>query len=75
VGRSTDALGAFERALELEPRYAAAWVRKGALLNSLGQRQDGLEAVERALELARQKGNVLLERRAAERLAALGHTI
>jgi len=53
VGRQADALGAFDRALELNPRYIEAHLNRAVLLNDLGRTEEAREAFERAERLGR----------------------
>lgn len=49
--RAGDALAAYERALELNPRAGHAWLGKGLALVELGRWHASLEALERAVAL------------------------
>jgi tetratricopeptide (TPR) repeat protein len=51
-GRFAEALAAYERALELDPKFAFAWTGKGTMLYFLGRDEEALAAFERALALA-----------------------
>jgi hypothetical protein len=52
LGRGTESLAAFERALTLRPGYAAAHNHRGAALSALGRTEEALAAYDRAAELA-----------------------
>jgi protein O-GlcNAc transferase len=51
-GRPQDALASLERALQLEPRFAGAWLAKGELLLDTAQPAEAFDAFTRALHLA-----------------------
>jgi len=51
LGRPAEALTCFERALEINPRHADAWLNKGAALAGLGRPAEALTCYERALEI------------------------
>ncbi len=50
-GESETALAHLRRALAIDPGYAPAWLRKGALLRDLGRNEDAAVAFRRAREL------------------------
>ncbi len=56
---SERALGAFRRALELQPGSAQAWRLMGSALMGLGRDEEGFAAIKRALELAPEDAGVL----------------
>jgi hypothetical protein len=45
-------ISAYERFIALEPNYAVAWANKAALHWQLGEQAQGIEAIQRAVELA-----------------------
>jgi tetratricopeptide (TPR) repeat protein len=49
--RPDEALTCYERALEINPRYAEAWSNKGAALADLRRPAEALTCYERALEI------------------------
>ena len=51
-GRSMEALAEYDRALAIDPSYAAAWSDKGHVLFGLGRFAEALEHQERAVSLA-----------------------
>jgi tetratricopeptide (TPR) repeat protein len=51
LGRCDEALGCYEKALTLDPLFAAAWTNKGAVSAKLGWYGQALESNERALQL------------------------
>jgi serine/threonine protein kinase len=51
LGRELDAIRYYDRALEINPRYAKAWFNKGASLFVLGRNDEALECNERALKI------------------------
>jgi len=51
LGRPEEALTCFERALEINSRYAGAWSNKGLALDDLGRPAEALTCYERALEI------------------------
>ena len=50
-GRSAEAIDAYHRFLEVEPRHAGAWADLGGLLMNLGRLDEASEACEKALSL------------------------
>jgi tetratricopeptide (TPR) repeat protein len=50
LDRYEEALGCFDKALELNPRDTAAWTNKGASLLSLGRFEEALGCYDKALE-------------------------
>ena len=50
LGRITEALTAYDQALELDPENAMAWNHKGHALNRLGRYQEALAAFDRAVK-------------------------
>jgi tetratricopeptide (TPR) repeat protein len=50
-GKNKEALEAFVKVLELDPKNALAWRKKGAALGILGRHQEALEAFRRAIAL------------------------
>jgi len=51
LGRVKEALVCFDKALEILPRFDAAWLDKGVVLAKLGRMKEALECYERALEI------------------------
>ncbi|MDP2937289.1 MAG: serine/threonine-protein kinase [Dehalococcoidia bacterium] len=51
LGRYDEAIRCYDRALELDPQYAAAWINKGNSLHSLGRYDEAIRCYDRALEL------------------------
>jgi len=51
VGKFQEALACYDRALQLNPRFAEAWHSKGAALGSLKRPQEAITCFNRALEL------------------------
>ncbi len=51
VNRPDEALGAFDRAVELNPRYVEAHLNRSVLLNQLGREQEASESMAKAAEL------------------------
>ncbi|MFN3466494.1 MAG: tetratricopeptide repeat protein, partial [Candidatus Brocadiales bacterium] len=48
-----EALSFFEKALELDPKYAPVWNNKGLALNNLGRYKEAIEKYQEALRLDR----------------------
>ena len=51
LGRHQDALACYDRAIEINPRYAEAWYNKGVELGNLGRYPEALACFERAHRL------------------------
>jgi tetratricopeptide (TPR) repeat protein len=51
LGRHAEALTCYERALEINPRYANAWSNKGGALDRLGRLAEALTCYDRAVEI------------------------
>src|SRR5262249_31931392 len=52
MGRLGDAIAAFKRKIEVQPKDVAGWTNLAATLCEQGSVREGLEASERALDLA-----------------------
>jgi tetratricopeptide (TPR) repeat protein len=50
-GRYAEAIDAYEKAIELDPRYAKAWNNKGLALDSLNKLDESVQAFEKAVEI------------------------
>jgi len=50
-GRLEDAVEAFEKALELDPKNGDAWFRKAFCLHELGRYKEAMDSVGKALEI------------------------
>ncbi|MFQ6072921.1 MAG: tetratricopeptide repeat protein [Methanosarcinales archaeon] len=46
-----DAIECFDKALEIDPKYAYAWVDKGKALDNLGKYKNAIECFDKALEI------------------------
>lgn len=53
IGRQSEALEAFDRALELNERYVEAHMNRGVLLNELGRLEEARQALETAQQLGK----------------------
>ncbi|MEG4395682.1 CHAT domain-containing tetratricopeptide repeat protein [Microcoleus sp. BROC3] len=51
AGDLGEAIAAFEKALEIDPKYHLAWNGLGATLNGLGRNSEAIAAFEKALEI------------------------
>ena len=51
LGRVKEALACFDKALQLLPRFDAAWLDKGVALAQLGREKEALACYEKALEI------------------------
>ena len=51
LGRKAEALEAFDRAIEIDPRYAEAHAGRGEALAALDREAEALEAFDRAIEI------------------------
>jgi tetratricopeptide (TPR) repeat protein len=50
-GKNKEALDAFLKVIELDPKNALAWRKKGSALGLLGRHRESLEAIVRAIQL------------------------
>jgi tetratricopeptide (TPR) repeat protein len=57
LGRVKEALACFDKALEILPRFDAAWLDKGVALTRLGRTSEAIECYERALEINPKSAN------------------
>ena len=51
LGRETEAMACYERALEIDPSHVLAWNNKGAGLMELGRKEEAFACFDRALEI------------------------
>ncbi|MEG4818411.1 tetratricopeptide repeat protein, partial [Microcoleus sp. K5-D4] len=51
LGRYSEAIAAFETALEIDPKFHFAWYGLGNALNDLGRNSEAIAAFEKALEI------------------------
>lgn len=51
MGRHEEALASYDRAVELDPRYALVWFYRGNALAALGRHEAALASYDRAVEL------------------------
>jgi len=58
LGRHEEALVCFDKALELDPRYANAWYDKALVEYNLGRWQDAAHSYQQFLTLAPAQQNV-----------------
>lgn len=49
-GKYSDSLDAYNKAIELDPKFALAWYEKGVTLNTLGKYNESIKAYDKALE-------------------------
>ena len=59
------ALVHLDRAVQIDPRYTAAWKLYGKALQQAGRDDDALEAYRRGIEIARGKGDRQAEKEMA----------
>ncbi len=50
LGKYNEAIKAYDKALEIDPRYYAAWRGKGKALYSLGKFDEAIKAYDKAIE-------------------------
>jgi Tfp pilus assembly protein PilF len=62
AGDAVRAADHFARAVELDPRYTAAWKLYGKALAQAGRNDEALAAYTRGIEVAREKGDRQAER-------------
>mmetsp|Transcript_35322 Transcript_35322/g.40099 ORF Transcript_35322/g.40099 Transcript_35322/m.40099 type:complete len:123 (+) Transcript_35322:1888-2256(+) len=51
VGRNSEALICYDRAIRVEPNNSTAYVNKGSILCSLGEYEEAIRSFDRAVEL------------------------
>ena len=51
MGRLEEAVACYAKAVEIDPRDAAAWHNEGTVLNELGRHEEALACYEKALEI------------------------
>ncbi|MBI4464028.1 MAG: tetratricopeptide repeat protein [Acidobacteria bacterium] len=51
LGRTREALDCFDKALEIMPRFDAAWLNKGVILFKEGKASEALECYDKAIEI------------------------
>lgn len=76
VDRANDALGAFDQALRVNPRYVEAYLNRAVVLNQLGREGEAQSSMERAAELgaADESGYpVVVANKLANAHLSLGH--
>lgn len=76
IGRQEDGLAAFDRALELNPRYVEAHLNRAILLNDMGRGEDAAVAFESAERLGGPDESgfpAMVANRLANSHASLGH--
>jgi tetratricopeptide (TPR) repeat protein len=50
-GKYGEAISAFDKAIEIDPQYAAAWTSKGNALDKLGKYDEAIESYNKASEI------------------------
>ena len=58
--RFDEALEAFEKAIELDPKNVGAWSSKGFALDNLGEAEDSIQAYKRAHELGQESATLFM---------------
>jgi tetratricopeptide (TPR) repeat protein len=51
-----EAINAYDKAIEIDPKYVTAWKNKGNVLYSLGRYNESLEALDKAIEIVPEYG-------------------
>src|SRR5439155_24084458 len=51
LGRPTEAITCYDKALSLNPRIAPAWTNKAAIFGAVGKHHEALECSERSLRI------------------------
>ncbi|MBU1692416.1 MAG: tetratricopeptide repeat protein [Verrucomicrobia bacterium] len=51
LGRNEEAIGCFDQALAINPKFAATWNNKGNSLNSMGHYQEAIGCFDQALDI------------------------
>ena len=47
----SEAISWYDKAIELDPKFARAWSSKGSALNELGEYQEAIKYLDKAIEL------------------------
>jgi tetratricopeptide (TPR) repeat protein len=68
AGRTKEAIAQYQRVLEIDPGYGAAYLELGALQEQDGQHEAARETYRHAIENAEKKGDVHIVNRAKMRL-------
>lgn len=72
AGRLEDAVTHFRKAVELDPKYVAAYHHCGLTLETLGKRDEAIATFRQGLAIAKQIGNGHAAKEINEALAAMG---
>ena len=51
MGKYEEAIQAYDKAIEIDPRYADAWNNKGAVLENMGKYDEAIQACDKAIEI------------------------
>ena len=51
MGNFSEAITAYDKALEIDPKDKEAWVNKGAALNRMGNFSEAITAYDKALKI------------------------
>ena len=60
LGGYDEALGAYEKAVEREPKFAEGWIGKGKALQKLGRFEDSIAAFDTALGISEQDRDMVI---------------
>jgi len=58
IGKPEIAIGHLRKALLHDPKYSAAWKRLGKALTETGRTAEAIQAYEKGIEVAEEKGDV-----------------
>ena len=70
-GRLEDAIAQYEKTLEIDPGYGAAYLELGSLLEKSGRLEAARETYQTAIAAAERKGDLHIKNRATMRLEEL----
>ena len=58
LGKPEIAIGHLRKAVSLDPKYSAAWKRLGKALAETSRTADAIEAYEKGIQVAEEKGDI-----------------
>jgi len=65
LGKLPEAIGCYDKALEINPRHAGVWSNKGIALKDLGKPQEAIKCFDKALEINPRHANAWIAKGSA----------